>query len=208
MGILHFLKLLFSSSADCQLAATGQSDHSHHLHVRAAQSEDLTEVAEILADSFHSQQGIFGWAYSLLRLGIYEDLRNRLRSTSPHHICLVAAVGNKLAGTVEMGLRSTEPWASSPHLYLSNLAVLTTARRRGVAGQLLLNCERVALSWGFHDLYLHVLENNHQARQLYFKMGYSLHSFEPGWSAWLLRRPRQLLLHKHLSKEIDDSTLR
>lgn len=204
MGILHFLTLLFSST-DCHLAATGQSDHSYHLHIRAAQLNDLTGVAEILTDSFHSQQGILGWAYPLLRLGIYEDLRNRLRSTSPHHVCLVAAIGDKLAGTVEMGVRSIELRASSSYPYLSNLAVHPDARRQGVAGKLLLNCERVALSWGFHDLYLHVLENNHQARQLYFKLGYQLHSFDSSWSAWLLGRPRQLLLHKHLSKDIDRS---
>lgn len=202
MGILHFLTLLFSSSTDCHPAATGQSDRSYHLYIRAAQSEDLTDVAEILADSFHSQQGILGWAYPLLRLGIYEDLRNRLRSTLPHHICLVAAIGDRLAGTIEINLRSTASWASSPYPYLSNLAVHPSQRRQGVAEQLLLNCERVALSWGFHDLYLHVLENNHQARQLYFKLGYQLHSFDSNWSAWLLRQPRQLLLHKHLSKEI------
>ena len=88
-AILHFLTPLFSSSTDCQPAA-GQSDRSSHCHIRAAQPGDLAGLAELLADSFHSQHGILGWAYPLLRLGIYEDLRNRLRSTSPHHICLVA----------------------------------------------------------------------------------------------------------------------
>lgn len=205
---------MFSSSTDWQPAAE-QSDRYCNFQIRAAQPGDLTVLAEILADSFHSQDGILGWAYPLLRLGISEDLRNRLNSTSPHHICLVAvdravraategcsySAGDELAGTLEMALRSTDPWAkpSSRYLYLSNLAVRPTHRRRGVAGQLLLNCERVALSWGFQDLYLHVLENNHQARQLYFKQGYRLHQVDSSWSAWLLGRPRQLFLHKHLS---------
>lgn len=199
---IHFLALLFSST-DYQLAATGRSDHTYLVHIRAAQSADLTDVAEVLTDSFHSQQGIFGWAYPLLRLGIYEDLRNRLRSTSPHHTCLVALVGDQLAGTVEMGIRSTD-WVSSSHPYISNLAVHPKHRRQGVARQLLLDCERVALSWGFDDLYLHVLENNHQARQLYFQMGYQLHQVDSRLSVWLLRRPRQLLLHKGLGKEITE----
>lgn len=211
VGILHFLTPLFSSSTNCQTAAANLADRSH-LQIRAAKLEDLTGIAEILADSFHSQQGILGWAYPLLRLGIYEDLRNRMHSASPHHICLVAAEdGDKLAGTVEMGLRSIEHWASdgkanpyrvrSPYPYLSNLAVHPTQRRRGVAEQLLLSCERAAMTWGVQDLYLHVLENNHQARQLYFKVGYRLHKVDASWSAWLLKKPRQLLLHKHLSKE-------
>lgn len=213
-GILHFLTTLFSSSTNWQPAAD-PSARSPHFQIRAAQPGDLTGLAEILADSFHSQNGILGWAYPLLRLGIYEDLRNRLRSTSPYHICLVAVAtgastateehpysgGEQLAGTVEMALRSTEPWRerSSQYLYLSNLAVRSTDRRRGVARLLLLNCELVALNWGFKDLYLHVLENNHSARQLYFKLGYQLHKVDSSWSAWLLGRPRQIFLHKHLS---------
>ena len=213
-GILHHLTPLFSSSTDWQ-PASDQSERCSHFQIRAAQPGDLTGLAEILAGSFHSQDGILGWVYPLLRLGIHEDLRNRLRSTAPHHICLVAVdsafgaategciygAGDELAATVEMALHSTEPWAerSSRYPYLSNLAVRPTHRRRGAAGQLLLSCEQVALSWGFQDLYLHVLENNHQARQLYFKLGYRLHHIDSSWSPWLLARPRQLLLHKHLS---------
>lgn len=204
---------LFSYSTDWQ-QAPGQSDCSSHFQIRAAQTADLTALAEIVADSFHSPNGPLGWAYPLLRLGIYEEMRNRLRSTSQHHICLVAleeavrtniedcsySANNQLAGTVEMSLRSTEPWASDRlrYPYLSNLAVRPTHRRRGVAGQLLLSCERVALDWGFKDLYLHVLENNNPARQLYFKLGYRLHQVDSSWSAWLLGRPRQILLHKEL----------
>lgn len=217
-AILHFLTPLFSSSTDCQPAA-GQSDRSSHFHIRAAQPGDLADLAEILADSFHSQHGILGWAYPLLRLGIYEDLRNRLRSTSPHHICLVAVEraftptkegspnsADDAAGTLEMSVRSSELWARDRKrsLYVSNLAVRPTHRRRGIARQLLLSCERVALSWGFHDLYLHVLENNHQARQLYFKLGYRLYQVDSIWGAWLLGRPRQLFLHKHLEGERED----
>lgn len=214
---------MFSSSTDWQPAA-GQSERFSHFQIRAAQPGDLAGLAEILADSFHSQDGILGWAYPLLRLGIHEDLRNRLRSTLPHHICLVAfdrsvraatetcpyGAGDEVAGTVEMMLRSTSPWASdgnasaksvgSRYPYLSNLAVRPSHRRRGVAGQLLLSCERVALSWGFQDLYLHVLENNHQARQLYFKLGYRLYQVDSSWGAWLLGRSRQLFLHKHLNR--------
>ena len=213
---------MFSSSTDAQ-SANGQSEPSANFQIRAVQSAELNGLAEILADSFHPQDGILGWAYPLLRLGIYEDLRNRLRATAPNHICLVAvdltvraitegspyAAGNELAGTVEMALRSNEPWKSDVNAstkrvhgrypYVSNLAVRPTLRRRGVAKQLLLSCERVALSWGFQDLYLHVLENNHQARQLYFQLGYRLHQVDSSWSSWLLGRPRQLFLHKHLA---------
>lgn len=174
----------------------------------------MAGVAETLADSFHSREGVFGWAYPLLRLGIYEDLNNRVRSASPHHICLVAVdlaaqtAADKVAGTVEIAVRAithkpnyqpNEAYRRSyQYPYLSNLAVHPNHRRRGVARQLLASCEKTALSWGFHNLYLHVLENNHQARQLYFNAGYQLEQVDTSWNSWLLRKPRLLLLHKHL----------
>lgn len=195
--------------------------------IRAAHQNDLTSLTEILADSFHPRSGIWALAYPLFRLGIYEDLRTRLRLIPPNYICLVAvdptgstnqgsgeetsslapkaqerqaANADSVVGTVEIGLRpcSWQPW-NSQYPYISNLAVHHSCRRRGVAQQLLLCCERTALEWGFCDLYLHVLENNHQARQLYLKAGYRLHQSDPSWSDWLLGRPRRLFLHKHLA---------
>lgn len=203
-----------------------QPNGASHFIIRAAHQNDLTSLTEILADSFHPRSGIWALAYPLFRLGIYEDLRNRLRLIPPNYVCLVAADptgstnpgsgedssplpkaqerqganANSVVGTVEMALRpcSWQPW-SSQYPYISNLAVHRSCRRRGVAQQLLLRCERTALDWGFCDLYLHVLENNHQARQLYLKAGYRLHQSDPSWSDWLPGRPRRLFLHKHLA---------
>ena len=62
-------------------------------------------MADILADSFHSRQGIQSWTHPFMRLSIYEDLRTRIRSGEKHSVCLVAfdrAGGEEelLAGTV------------------------------------------------------------------------------------------------------------
>jgi len=177
--------------------------------IRAAQPKDVSQLADILADSFHSPHGIKRWAYPLLRLGIYEDLRSRLRSTSPNYLCLVAVASTPaqagspeyLAGTVEMTLRSSLSWQlrGSQYPYISNLAVHSSYRRQGVAQQLLISCERTALEWGFQDIYLHVLENNDQARKLYIKRGYHLQQVDPDWSHWLFNQPRRLFLHKQLT---------
>ncbi len=201
----------FSSSSKYSPPGTnGELPGSFHFQVRAAKARDLAGLAEILADSFHSRQGMGGWIYPLLRLGIYEDLRNRLQSNSPRYVCLVAVETacirsdelNYPVGTLEMSLRSTYPWpltGVSQYPYISNLAVKTECRRQGIAKQLLLNCEQIALGWGFQNIYLHVLENNHKARRLYFKLGYRLHQIDSGWSSLLLGQPRRLLLRKQLS---------
>jgi ribosomal protein S18 acetylase RimI-like enzyme len=179
-----------------------------HFTIRTAQVRDLNTLAEILTDSFHPPTGLMRWASPMLRLGIYEDLRNRLRSNTPNFACFVAVASmpiatgyrEELVGTVELALRSSswQPRASQ-YPYISNLAVSQSCRRQGVGRQLLLACEQMALEWGYSDLYLHVLENNHQARQLYLKAGYQLRQAESDCSSWLLGRPKRLFLQKHSS---------
>lgn len=182
--------------------------------VRTLRQQDLFELADILVSSFHTQHGVMGWFYPVLRLGIYEDLRNRLHSKKPHYACLVAVLResneltgaegrDRLIGTVEISLRnrSPNPFYSRRYPYLSNLAVLTDYRRQGVAQQLLRTSERVALDWGFRELYLHVLENNHRARRLYLKAGYQVQSVDINPVGWVFGRPRQLLLRKRLTHD-------
>lgn len=187
---------------------SGATDASSQFQIRAALPADLTGVSQIIAESFYSPHGMWGWAFPLLRLGIYEDLRHRLTSSSPHHICLVAVenttgVTDNLMGTVELTVRFSDSWTQVGRTfpYLSNLAIAPKYRRQGVASGLLQACEKVAQSWGFQHLYLHVLENNHQARQLYFKLGYRVHKVESHWNTFLLRHSSQIFLHKHLSAD-------
>jgi len=186
-----------------------------HFIIRAAQKEDLHDLANIIADSFHSHKGLLSWFHSLSRIGIYEDLRNRLYSSGSHYVCFVAmalssvagclerahASSDLLLGTVEMTLRDPYPLdlERSRYPYLSNLAVRDEYRGQGIAQQLLTACEQTAITWGFEDLYLHVLENNQRAKRVYFKLGYQLCQFDPGWGFYLLGRPRRMLLHKTLS---------
>lgn len=174
--------------------------------IRAATAPDLNDLADILATSFHSKTGWNRWLYPILRLGIYEDLKHRLRSANRQYLCLVALHDvcgehnlecEAIAGTVELTLRSAFPWsvASFQYPYISNLAVRAESRRQGIAGELLLTCEKVAKEWGFTKIYLHVLEENHRARQLYAKLGYQLYRTETS----LFGKPNRLFLHKRLS---------
>lgn len=208
----------FFFSKSLELSTQGNLSNEFQFLIRIAKPKDLMSIAEILTDSFHSRQGMMGWAYPFLRLGIYEDLRNRIHSKTEQYLCLVAVVvknnqsieelstieNEDLVGTVEMSVRSLNPWQLNnfEYAYLSNLAIDINYRRLGVAQQFLKCCEQKALEWGFGDLYLHVLENNHSARRLYYRAGYRLHEVEWTWGSLLLGQPRKLFLRKSFSRKI------
>jgi ribosomal protein S18 acetylase RimI-like enzyme len=193
------------------------------LSVRAAQLSELLDVAAIITESFHPTGDWLAWLSPVLRLGIYQDLRQRLLSRAVGYTCLVsdwqsasihasthigthtstyASTPARIAGTVEVSVRPISLQfhnaSTVERPYLSNLAVHPDYRRHGVGAQLLLACEKTARDWGFEDLYLHVLENNQAARHLYTKLGYRLKQTDFPWIT-LLGQPRQLLLHKQLS---------
>lgn len=179
--------------------------------VRTAQLKDLADLVDVLSNSFHASTGIMRWFSPILRLGVYEDLRQRLRSPDgDNYICLVAVslvADNCLAtapvvGTVEVTLKPTFPLqvcSSTPYPYLSNLAVKLDCRRQGIAQRLLEASEKAVKDWGCRDLYLHVLEDNYQARRLYSKAGYKVKQTDPLWRSLIFRQPRRLLLHKTLT---------
>ncbi|MGF1493028.1 MAG: GNAT family N-acetyltransferase [Microcoleaceae cyanobacterium] len=183
-----------------------------NFEVRAATISDLRRLAKLLAQSFHRSDNLLGLFHPLLHLMIYEDLRQRFTAGSRHYTCLVVILHPSthpeqnpvhrpglIVGTVELGLRSRYPWQVSSlrkYLYISNLAVHPQFRRQGIAQDLLQRCEVVARDWGFSALYLHVLENNDQAKQLYTKLGYRLGSIDWSWNSLLLGQPRQMFLHK------------
>lgn len=178
------------------------------LRIRDAQLNDLSSVAALLAESFYPTGSLMGWLSVLFQMGIHQELQGRMRSKSPNHVCLVAVQDalrgsrdKNITGTIEVGLPTQLPWQlSTPkHPYISNLAVKPDHRRQGIAQHLLLACEQTVSKWGFQDLYLHVLENNQPAQQLYTKVGYRVQRVDSLWPQSLLGQPRRLLLHKRLT---------
>ncbi|ASC73553.1 hypothetical protein XM38_045220 [Halomicronema hongdechloris C2206] len=176
--------------------------------VRAARPEDIDQLTELLVTSFYPPTGWLRWAYPILRLSISEELRHRLRSPKSPYVCLTAISGDSnlpsgsdiLVGTVELSRRSHWPWQIPQYgqLYVSNLAVGLRYRRRGIALRLLGACETVARDWGFDHLYLHVMEDNRDAQQLYYKAGFLLQQAESTPLSALGLQPRRLLLSKSL----------
>ncbi len=107
-----------------------------------------------------------------------------------------------VAGTLELSERQSWPWQplSPRYVYLSNLAVREDLRRRGIALALLIHAEQLVRSWQFKDMYLHVMEDNVEARKLYRKAGFSLFHAEDTPYSLLGLQPRRLLLHKFLTE--------
>lgn len=183
-------------------------NHNLKLTIHPASIEDTKAVSDILAQSFYNFPEFAQWVYPFLRFTINEDLRYRLRSTSPHYRCLVAkmlpshpttAEGNVepiIVGTIELALRSAL-WSNQPQYpYISNLAVAEDYRRLGIGSRLLNACEQTALDWGYQEIRLHVLDRNQSAKQLYCHNGYQISQIEPGWGnlgLWFDYSPRLLL---------------
>lgn len=183
------------------------------MEIRAVREEEIHCVADIIARSFHFDRGWMAWFTPLFKLGIAEDLRHRLRSSvptsaNPHksqqQVCSIAVYPDlpqqQVIGTIEVGVRTTHYRYPAPYryVYISNLAVGRDFRRRGVAQQLLKDCEQLAQSWGYSELHLHVMGDNERGRNLYEKLGYELVTTEYIWSILPWRRPERLFLCKQL----------
>jgi ribosomal protein S18 acetylase RimI-like enzyme len=198
----------FSPLIPYQSVTTDSNIGSAPVIIRTVELKDLKGLADVLTHSFHPPQGFLYWIHPLLKLGIYEDLRSRLRSGSPHYRCLVASRlinpvsdgKEEIVGTVEISLRCSGSWlmGSRDRPYISNLAVSNAYRRQGIARKLLLKCEQVALEWGFPEISLHVLDDNERAKHLYFSSGYRLHRIESSLGSWFLNSPKRLLLNKRV----------
>lgn len=187
------------------LEQKGSSDVSRI--IREAQVRDIQALTEVLTVSFHPTKGWLLFLQPLLKLGVYEDLRSRLRGTTPYYCCLVAVEVTKTAtvslekivGTIELSLRTG---FNSHYLYISNLAVVESHRRQGIARCLLRQCEQIASKWGYDTLNLHVLQDNEGAKQLYLQNGYQVSATEPTWPSWLFSRSPRLFLQKKIQTHV------
>ena len=177
--------------------------------IRPAAGQDIPGISHILASSFYDPTGWAGLIYPLVKLGIQADLKSRLQSSRVNYICLTALLPSPsselrqdptIAGTVELSQRHPWPWQTleAPYGYVANLAVGHGFRRQGIGRDLLAVCEAIAQGWQMKHLYLHVMEDNRQARQLYSRAGFSLFEAEPHWPPWPGHQPRRLLMRKAL----------
>ncbi len=178
------------------------------IDVRAVKEEEIYCVADIITHSFNFDRGWRGLFTPLFKLGIAEDLRHRLRSRSTyndsqyrHQICAIALYDDReIVGTVEVSARNGSDKSQPPrYVYVSNLAVSSDFRRQGIARKLLINCERIARSWGYTELHLHVMADNDSGLNLYEQLDYEVVSTEFLWS-WFpfWYRPERMFMRKRV----------
>jgi ribosomal protein S18 acetylase RimI-like enzyme len=184
----------------------------HQIEIRPVREDEILCVADIITRSFHFDRGWMAWFTPLFKLGIAEDLRNRLKTRSSgnsyhkpqQQVCSIALYVDReqshVAGTVEVGVRTAERYRQTNYryVYLSNLAVSKDFRRRGVAQELIRSCEQQTIDWGYTELHLHVMGHNDRGRKLYQKLGYEVVSSEFVWSIIPWHRPERLFLRKQL----------
>ncbi|NJK34757.1 MAG: GNAT family N-acetyltransferase [Oscillatoriales cyanobacterium SM2_2_1] len=174
------------------------------LEIRTAKATDVDAIAQVLGISFYQPPHpllrlLTQWFHPLVRWGIAVDLGTRLQEGHVHHLCLVAVqtqASPQVIAVLEVSVRQQFWVAPMPYLY--NLAVAPPWRGQGVGDRLMLAAEKVALSWGYPAIYLHVLESNRAALNLYRKRGYVYLRPDPQWQPFPWRQGRRLLLKKSL----------
>lgn len=180
--------------------------------IRPARLQDVERLTDVLTTSFYDCSGWRYWVYPFIRLGIQEDLKQRLKAQSPRYACLMAMSSagvapiadaaiddSAIAGTVEASLRQPWPWQGDRHVYVSNLAVGQGFRRQGIASALLQSCEQLAQQWRIYELRLHVMEDNLAAQALYRKAGFRVVQAEDTPASWVGLQARRLLLRKTIT---------
>lgn len=174
-----------------------------HISCRRAVLDDVNEIAEVLTLCFNQFNEFTFWIYPLMKMGVAQDLRQRLQEEESDYFCLVAVNKQEgheeIVGTVELSFRRSFPWLKpNRYAYVANLAVKRKYRRRGIATLLLSKCEEIARINNYKHIYLHVLASNQEAQKLYLGNGYTIHRIETDLLSLFIPSKRRLLLTKPL----------
>jgi len=148
--------------------------------VRLARRGELWHIARLLDDSFAADTAQRPpWAALVAQGRLALDLERRLTPWDwcRHQQFVAEEAGTgRLVGFAELWAENAascgDAEATTPQPVVFNLCVSPSARRRGVASQLLSQCEVEAARWGEPSVFLKVEVENNGAIELYQRCGF------------------------------------
>lgn len=158
------------------------NDTTSTFYIRPAMKEDIPQIVEIEVDAFSNP------SYDIRPYLVQSEIRRYMNNFPDDghqdHAMFVAvslkerkASGEEMiVGFVDLDDRVPLKMGPSepPRPYLSDLAVHSHYRRKGIATSLLDTCEEQAKIWGHGNIYLRVEKhNNVKAKEMYFSKGYT-----------------------------------
>lgn len=143
--------------------------------IRNAEYGDLGTVTSLIVKAFYPPSPFMKFFRQLKEL---DRLQSNFPYNDPNHSMYVAVSKktNEVLGFVDIDFRETKRRYAPPRPYLSDLVVGEKWRRRGIARDLILQCERKVLELKKKTLFLRVEIDNEKALKMYFSLGYD---FEP-----------------------------
>lgn len=122
--------------------------------------------------------------------GQYAHYRSLFRRTFRdqqigRRLMLVAATNDFPIGTISIQFQSTESRVADgiTRAYLFSFRVMEMFRHRGIGTRLIQEAEALMVDRGFQWATIAVAKDNHNARQLYERLGYRIFKDDPGrWS--------------------------
>lgn len=151
-------------------------------YIRPASKEDLPQVVEITVDAFSNP------SYDIRPYLVQSEIRRYINNFPldghiDHAMFVAVSLQERtpsgdemIVGYVDLDDRTPSKLVPSepPRPYLSDLAVHSHYRRKGIATALLIACEEQAQNWGHGNIFLRVEKhNNAKAKEMYFSRGYA-----------------------------------
>ena len=134
-------------------------------YIRRGLFKDLRCVADLMMDAFYSEKSIMYHYHRTLELDRVQN--NFPYDSSKHEYYVACSPDGKVIGFVDIDARPSPRKDAPPRPYLSDLAVSSEWRRKGIASRLVEQCEARARSMGKSKMYLRVEQNNEAALHMY-----------------------------------------
>lgn len=137
----------------------------HGFYIRKGLFRDLRCVADLMMDAFYSDKSIMYHYHRMLELDRVQN--NFPYDSSKHEYYVACSPDGKVIGFVDIDARPSARKDAPPRPYLSDLAVSTEWRRKGIASRLVEQCEARSRQMGKSKMYLRVEQNNDAALRMY-----------------------------------------